>query len=79
MGRHPNDTQADKYAKRTSAIVYLPEFMDGHAMDPSLFASMDILTGDGSIIWKVYVPQVIRFALLLQSFSPLTFSPPAAR
>ncbi|XMA10994.1 hypothetical protein WAI453_003785 [Rhynchosporium graminicola] len=44
---------ADKYAKRTSSKVYLPDFMDGHAMDVSMFTNMDTLTSSQSILWKV--------------------------
>lgn len=36
---------ADRYAQRCNAKIYIPEFMDGHGMDPSLFESMDILLG----------------------------------
>lgn len=36
---------ADRYAQRCNANVYIPEFMDGHGMDPALFQCMDILLG----------------------------------
>ena len=46
---------ADTYARRTNSRVYLPEFFDGHSMSSSLFASMDIIMGTGSMIWKMFV------------------------
>jgi dienelactone hydrolase len=39
---------ADRYAARCNAKVYIPDFMDGHGMDTSVFESMDILMGHGS-------------------------------
>ena len=45
-----NRILADSYAKRTNSLVYLPEFMNGYAMDPSLFLTMDIIMGNG---WKI--------------------------
>ena len=50
-----NRILADKYAKRTNARVYLPDFMDGHMMPVSLFASMDTITGNGWMIGKMLV------------------------
>ncbi len=46
---------ADKYAKRTNSLVYLPDFMDGHMLDTSLFASMDTLSGHGWMVGKMSV------------------------
>lgn len=51
---------ADTYARRTNARVYLPEFTDGHSMSSSLFASMDIIMGNGSMIWKMFVSLPLR-------------------
>lgn len=48
-----NRILADKYAERTSSRVYLPEFMDGHMMDVSLFSSMDTLMGNGWMVGKM--------------------------
>ncbi|KAL9613196.1 MAG: hypothetical protein Q9167_002273 [Letrouitia subvulpina] len=48
-----NRILADSYAKNTNSLVYLPEFMDGHAMSPELFPTMDTITGDGWMIGKI--------------------------
>ena len=48
-----NRILADKYADKTNCRVYLPDFMDGHMMDPSLFASMDTLGGNGWMVGKM--------------------------
>lgn len=50
-----NRILADKYAKRTNSLVYLPEFFDGHAMDTSLFTHMDVLMGNGWMVGKMSV------------------------
>lgn len=50
-----NRVLADTYAERTNSRVYLPEFMDGHAMDVSMFGHMDVLTGQGWMIGKMLV------------------------
>lgn len=44
---------ADKYADKTQARVYIPEFFDGHALSATLFSSMDTLTGNGWMVGKV--------------------------
>ena len=46
---------ADKYAARLNARVYLPDFMDGNAMTPSMLTTMDKVTGDGWMIGKASV------------------------
>ncbi|MCJ1476963.1 hypothetical protein MMC13_005633 [Lambiella insularis] len=38
-----NRLLADKYAKGTHSRVYLPDFMNGTAIPPALFATMDII------------------------------------
>lgn len=48
-----NRILADSYAKNTNSLVYLPEFMDGHAVSPDLFPIMDRITGDGWMVGKI--------------------------
>ena len=48
-----NRILADSLAKNTTCRVLLPEFMDGHAMSPSLFQTMDTITGNGWMIGKM--------------------------
>lgn len=48
-----NRILADTYAKRTNSRVYLPEFMDGHAMSVSMFDHMDTVMDPGWMIGKM--------------------------
>ena len=52
-----NRLLADKYAKKTGARVYLPDFMNGHYMGAHMFEVMDvILKKNGTwmdTFWKV--------------------------
>ena len=50
-----NRILADKYAERLNARVYLPEFMNGNSMSPSMLTTMDKLLGKGSMIGKASV------------------------
>ena len=50
---------ADTYAKRTNSRVYLPDFMDGHAMSVSLIAHYDAVAGQGWMIGKVWVDTLV--------------------
>lgn len=54
-----NRILADTYAERTNSRVYLPEFMDGHAMPVSMFAHMDALSDQGWMIGKMLVNTLI--------------------
>ncbi|KAI4166325.1 MAG: hypothetical protein LQ342_000215 [Letrouitia transgressa] len=63
-----NRILADSYAKNTNSLVYLPEFMDGHAISPDLFPIMDRITGDGWMIGKI--PAVLR---AIAHFAPFLF------
>ncbi|MCJ1410291.1 hypothetical protein MMC19_004376 [Ptychographa xylographoides] len=62
---------ADKFAKRTGARVYMPEFMNGNSMDPSLFKAMDELEKKGSWLdtaWKIF-----PLATAVSNFVPFLF------
>ncbi|KAI9880802.1 MAG: hypothetical protein M1830_000238 [Pleopsidium flavum] len=63
-----NRILADTYAKRTDSRVYLPEFMEGHHMSVSLFASMDTITGTGWMIGKI-----LPLAHAISAFVPFLF------
>lgn len=45
-----NRILADKFAKKTNSVVYLPEFMAGQSMSPNVTVSMDTIMGNG---WKI--------------------------
>lgn len=49
-----NRILADKFAERTNSRVYLPDFMAGHVVPVSLFASMDTILGNGWMIGKMF-------------------------
>lgn len=51
-----NRIRADTYAKRTNSRVYLPEFMDGHALSTGAIAQFDALEDQGGwMIGKILV------------------------
>lgn len=45
---------ADKLAIKTKSIVYLPDFMAGNSMSPSVISSMDALMGNGWMVGKMF-------------------------
>ena len=50
-----NRILADKYAQRLNGRVYLPDFMNGNSMPPSMLTTMDKLLGKGWMIGKASV------------------------
>lgn len=59
-----NRILADKLAKKTNSIIYLPEFMAGTSIPPSLFESMDTIMGNGWRIGKMLVERFVTVACL---------------
>lgn len=60
-----NRILADKIAKKTNSIIYLPEFMAGNSTPPSLFESMDIIFGNGWRIGKMFAKEFITVRNLI--------------
>jgi dienelactone hydrolase len=52
---------ADRMAKRCSARVYLPDFMGGTAVDPTVMEYMDTVFGNGWLVGKVSVLKHAQF------------------
>lgn len=50
-----NRILADTFAERTNSRIYLPEFMDGHALSASLIPQFDAVGSQGWMVGKMLV------------------------
>ena len=60
-----NRILADSFAKKVQSLVYLPEFMNGHAVSTSMFDTMDALMGNGWMVGKMWASHTMLLLLSL--------------